>query len=532
MRLYVSISLLVCGIVLFSLVVTDILISNRVAERAEQTMSEKAMIVARMIANTPLIIQELERSDDQGEIQRVSTNMVQASGVDFIVVMDMDGTRRSHPDPERIGEHFAGGDEGPVLNGQEYVSVAKGTLGMSLRSFAPIFNLEGKQIGAVAVGIFIQDVEQAISEERKSLLLGILMGGVIGVLGALYLARRIKKVLIGLEPKEIAKLLKERSAILNSTKEGIVAVDENLQITLANDEAKRIFKKSQKLLDEHELIGKPIGTVIEDSQLDRVLESGTADVDAQLQFHGLSLLVNRVPVVVEGKAHGAILTFRDKTEMRQITEQLTGITIYAEALRAQTHEFMNKLHVILGMVQFEFYDDLQNYIQKVTEQYQEEMGFIIRRIQEPVLAGFLLGKMSYARESGAILILEESSWIPDTLSENMIHEIITIMGNLIDNALDAVKETSVREVTVKVEWVDEKVVLLVQDTGKGMNEETLQYIFNKGYSTHGFGRGLGLHLVQERIQQLKGKLEVTSTQGKGTKFTLSWPAVGREEGRS
>jgi two-component system, CitB family, sensor histidine kinase MalK len=513
----------VCVVVTFSLLITDLLISSRIASETEQGQAEQARNVARMVAHSPLVIDAMSGKRDEREIQTFANEMRKVTNVYFIVVMDMNGIRKSHPDSKELGLRFKGGDEGPVLKGKEHVSISRGALGPSLRSFTPIKDATGKQIGAVAVGISLNNVEKAVNKSRTGIYIGTVIGLLIGVLGAVILAGYIKKILLGLEPFAIAKLLEERSAMLHSVREGIVAVDQESKITLVNRAALKLFNKAG-------LPDNPIGINIEKymstTRLNDLLKTGKAELDEEQNLNGLTILTNRVPVIVGNKVVGAIATFRDKTELQVLAEQLTGVRTYADALRAQAHEFMNKLHVILGMVHTGHYEKVVEYISETVDHRNSEIGSVTKKIKDPVLAGFLIGKLSYARESGTELSVSCDQILPQPAVSDDTHELITIVGNLVDNAIEAVTNCPTQKVAVEFDYGDDILTIEVKDTGAGMSEETQNQIFTKGYSTNGENRGLGLYLVSQAVRKLDGELILSSKPGKGTAFAVYIPYEG------
>ncbi len=523
-NLWKTITLLVCTVVIFSLLVTDVLISHNVERTTEDSQSEKAKTIAHIVANDSIVIDGLVGKADTSAIQTYTNRILKNTGVQFIVVMDMDGIRKSHPDPQKIGHHFIGGDEGPVLKGKEHVSLAEGTLGISMRVFVPIFSETGEQLGAVAVGISADNVKERVKESRHIIYIGVGVGVLVGIIGAILLARHIKKSLFGLEPHRIAKILEERNTMLQSVKEGIIAVDKEARVTLINNEAKRLFKKSGL---EEDFIGKDVELYMPNSRIKEVLQTGEVQLNEEQNIYGITIVTNRVPLYVKGEIVGAIATFRDKTEIRKLAEELTGIRLYAEALRAQSHEFMNKMHVVLGLTHMKQYEELQKYISGMVSEHQYEIGGVMKRIKSPVFAGFLLGKLSYAREKNIKLIISEDSYMPEIDDESIIHELITIVGNLIDNALEAVTNCEQKQVEVKIQQGD-ILTITVQDTGKGIQEKEIEELFTKGYSTKGDNRGYGLYLVKESIQRINGEIHMHSLVGKGTTITIEIPK-GRDE---
>lgn len=522
-NLWKTITLLVCTVVIFSLLVTDILISHNVERTTEDSQAEKAKTIAHIVANDSIVIDGLIGKADTSAIQTYTNRILKNTGVQFIVVMDMNGIRKSHPNPQKIGHHFIGGDEGPALKGKEHVSLAEGTLGISMRVFVPVFSETGEQLGAVAVGISADNVKERVKESRHIIYIGVGVGVLVGIIGAILLARHIKRSLFGLEPHRIAKILEERNTMLQSVKEGIIAVDKEANVTLINNEAKRLFKKSGL---EEDFIGKDVELYMPNSRIKEVLQTGEVQLNEEQNIYGIKIVTNRVPLYVKGEIVGAIATFRDKTEIRKLAEELTGIRLYAEALRAQSHEFMNKMHVVLGLTHMKQYEELQKYISGMVSEHQYEIGGIMKRIKSPVFAGFLLGKLSYAREKNIKLIISEDSYMPEMDDESITHELITIVGNLIDNALEAVMNCEKKQVEVEIQYGD-TLTITVQDTGKGIQEE-IGVLFTKGYSTKGDNRGYGLYLVKESIQRINGKIHMHSLVGKGTTITIEIPR-GRDE---
>ncbi len=522
-NLWKTITLLVCTVVIFSLLVTDILISHNVEQTTEDSQAEKAKTIAHIVANDSIVIDGLIGKADTSAIQTYTNRILKNTGVQFIVVMDMNGIRKSHPNPQKIGHHFIGGDEGPALKGKEHVSLAEGTLGISMRVFVPVFSETGEQLGAVAVGISADNVKERVKESRHIIYIGVGVGVLVGIIGAILLARHIKKSLFGLEPHRIAKILEERNTMLQSVKEGIIAVDKEANVTLINNEAKRLFKKSGL---EEDFIGKDVELYMPNSRIKEVLQTGEIQLNEEQNIYGITIVTNRVPLYVKGEIVGAIATFRDKTEIRKLAEELTGIRLYAGALRAQSHEFMNKMHVVLGLTHMKQYEELQKYISGMVSEHQYEIGGVMKRIKSPVFAGFLLGKLSYAREKNIKLIISEDSYMPEMDDESITHELITIVGNLIDNALEAVTNCEKKQVEVEIQYGD-TLTITVQDTGKGIQEE-IGVLFTKGYSTKGDNRGYGLYLVKESIQRINGEIHMHSLVGKGTTITIEIPK-GRDE---
>jgi sensor histidine kinase regulating citrate/malate metabolism len=528
-----TITLLVCLIIGIVLLVIYFLFSKVFEDQSRRNLEERATAVSRTISATH-VIQEVLRDPENTnfDIQQYANKIKRINDVEFVVIFNMDRIRLTHPNTEEIGKEIRGGDEVAVLHGEQYMSEAKGTLGLSMRSYAPIFDSTGNQVGGVMVGIMLDRVNKEAAQNQWILFWGLGFGACIGVAGAYLLARKIKKTIFNMEPFEIAQMLEERNAMLHSAKEGIIAVDANFHISLLNDEGHSLFRRAG-LSDR--LLGEDIRGIWSSLDVRDCLILGKVRADEEIDLGGVMVLVNSVPIRRNGQIVGAMATFRDETEIRMLAERLSGLSSYAEALRAQTHEFRNKLHVIMGMVHMKFLDQLEDYITHTMGTHDIEVGAVTEQIRDQVMAGFILGKMSRARELGVELFLSKESNLPQHCSGDMTHHLITVMGNLLDNAQDALEERIMNNDSPTIELVfkyveDTKVLMCkVSDNGRGMSSEQQQQIYAKGFSTKGENRGMGLYLVRLRIQEIGGELHCSSQLGKGTCFSAIMPYLAKEE---
>ncbi|WP_340024849.1 DcuS/MalK family sensor histidine kinase [Paenibacillus sp. FSL K6-1096] len=520
LRLQTTITLMICLIVVLVLVIVYVMFGMRFSREAQASLENKAVTIARTVSRTPMVVEELREPADSGSIQRYAMDISAINDVQFVVVMDMQGIRRSHPDPGLIGKHFMGGDETEALHGKETVSVAEGSLGYSVRAFSPIFAPDGAQVGAVAVGISLSSVRSAVQQNRWIIYSGILVGGLMGTLGAVLLARKFKRMMFGMEPGEIAKLLEERSAMLQSTKEGILAIDRESRVTLVNAEARRLMGSVGLCQDP---LGKLVGQLWPLLRMEKVLENGEALQDKEVEQSGITLLVNVVPLRVNGIIEGAIATFRDKTEITILMERLSGISLYAEALRAQTHEFMNKLHVIMGLNTMRSYDRLEEYLTDTLQSIRTEADSVVRQVKDPVMVGFLLGKLSRIREADVRLVIREEGVLPECADHEVSRELVTIAGNLLDNALEAVQGADNKQIGLGFCYEDNRLTFQVSDNGAGISAEDGAHLYEQGYSTKGSDRGVGLYLVRRSVAKLGGSITYDSREGEGTEFTVQIP---------
>ncbi|AIQ60061.1 DcuS/MalK family sensor histidine kinase [Paenibacillus borealis] len=526
LRLQTTITLMICLIVVLVLLIVYVMFGMKFSRQAQESLENKAITIARTVSRTPVVIDGLLDKADSGSIQDYATEISAINNVQFVVVMDMQGIRRSHPDVTQIGKHFMGGDETDALHGKETISIAQGSLGYSVRAFSPIFVSEGKQVGAVAVGISLGSVRSAVQQNQWIIYSGILVGGLMGIAGAVLLARKIKRMMFGMEPEEIAKLLEERSAMLQSTKEGILAIDKESRITLVNAEARRLMGSVGMNQDP---LSRQVDQFWPLLRMEKVLDNGEPLQDKEVEQSGITLLVNVVPVRVNGTIEGAIATFRDKTEISILLERLSGISLYAEALRAQTHEFMNKLHVIMGLTNMRSYDRLEEYLTDIVQSIRTEADSVVRQVKDPVMVGFLLGKLSRIREADVRLVILGDGMLPESADHDVSRELVTIAGNLLDNALEAVQGTDNKLIEIGFRHEDNLLTLTVCDSGAGISAENGDYLYEQGYSTKGKDRGIGLYLVHRSVTKLGGTIHYKSRDGEGTEFTVQLPYIAKSD---
>ncbi|WP_342548884.1 DcuS/MalK family sensor histidine kinase [Paenibacillus sp. FSL P2-0089] len=522
------IAVMVSAVVLLVLLILYFIFRNQIIPQTRQALEDKAITIARTIALIPLVSEGLSEGNSK-EIQDYTSRIARRNDIMFVVVTDMKGIRYSHPDASLVGLPFAGGGQEISLRGGESISEGAGPLGRSLRGFVPVYNNRGHQVGVVIAGLSLERVERLVLMNEWTIIAILVSGALLGAGGAFILAARIKRMVFGMEPEDISKLLQERSAMLESTREGIIAVDQEARITILNMEAQRLLRAAGI---GGSAMNRQIAEYWPELGLEQVLAEGEGIQDRELELGDSSLLVNSLPVRVNGNIVGAIATFRDETELAVLAEKLSGVSVYAEALRSGAHEFMNKLHVIMGMTHMGLYDELQQYILGTVSNYQKEIGSITRQIKDPVLAGFLLGKLSRAREAGMELLLTGDSYLPEPADPQVIHELITIAGNLLDNALEALGELCeqpVKRVELAFQYEEGRLLCEVSDNGPGIPAGLGEKIFVQGYSSKGEQRGIGLYLVKKSVDKLGGHLELAAGCGPGAHFIVDVPYEVKEE---
>lgn len=392
-------------------------------------------------------------------------------------------------------------------------------------------NDRGDVIGYIVTGYSDEIVNNSTIDSVLFLLLMTVLGLVVGIWGAIYLSKRIKSVLFGYEPEEIARMLRERDILLNSVREGIVNINSNGRITLVNSEASILLQQAG-IKNVSDIMGMNASDVLKRLPINDIIKDGKTLVDASVKIGNTIFILTAVPLLLEDKnIVGAVLTFRKKSVVEEMANQLTGFKNYATALRAQTHEFMNKMHVIMGLIDMKAYDELKNFTQEIAYNRQSEVSYIVTRLKDITLSGFILGKISRSRELDIDFSLTEESELHSELDVPSVHDIVLIAGNIIENAFDALKNfDGERIVNLSILDFDREIVIVVEDSGPGMDESIRKHIFQRGFSSKcESGHGFGLYLVKQSIDSLNGTISVESAPGEGTIFTVRLPIKKEED---
>jgi PAS domain S-box-containing protein len=517
-----KITLLAFGIFFVSLLIVGICVENTVVAPFEDSLSDNAMNIALAVASIPEIQDNIGKEGAASIIDPIADGIRKKTGAEYVVVIDNTSTRYSHPVKERIGQKFVGGDEQEVFEGKSYISKAVGTLGPSMRAFVPVYH-NREQVGAVSVGMLLDDVRALRWRLTRRLIYALAIGLLVGLAGAQLLGWNIKKANRGLEPHEIVRILKEREAILESIPEGILAVDGNGNISLLNSTARKLLG-----IEEKKVLGEPAEKHIPNTRLPEVIRTGEPEYDKEQFLLENRILTNRIPLVEKGKIIGALASFRDMTEVQNMAEELTGVKKYLEALRVRNHEFLNKLQTISGMIQLGEYDRTIEYISGTVDEHQSIVTLVTHRFRNPSVGGLLIGKMSRCRELGIELEIDPDSYLGDksVISGNAL---VVIIGNLLENAMEAVLEVPKEERKIELSIFDEseRIIIDVKDRGKGIEPSDIEKIFDKGFTTKtNEKRGYGLFSVKALVDSYLGEINVVSEKGKYTEFVVNLPNKG------
>ena len=463
-------------------------------ERTQTAARDRSLVVARTIAALP----EVQRPSRA--LQPLAERIRHDAGVDFITIMSPDGIRYTHPNPALIGKHFVG-TFAPAARGETVVETYRGTLGRSVRAVVPV-RAGGRIVALVAVGVLTDAIGAEVARLLPSLIALAALVLAFGSAFSLLLARRVKRPTLGLEPQEIATLYAHHDATLHSLREGVVVFDADGRPALVNDHAKA-------------LLG------------DTALDPGALGDDTPLIAGDRVLLASARAVERDRRRVGTVVTLRDRTEVETLAHELGATKALADALRAQTHEAANRLHVIAGLVELGRGDEAIELAGSEAASAQDLLGRLGEGIEEPVLVALLLGKTATARERGVTLRVEPGARLRAGFPPT---ELATIVGNLVDNALDAIGPD--RDGTVSVSFADDgaTATIAVADDGPGLPDLD---VFAPGVTTKPpgpVGRGLGLALVRRSVNAIGGTVEASNDGG--AVFTVRLPHPQEETARA
>lgn len=512
MKLQRKITLYFIAILLISIGSITVLSYEQMRALMRDQIETNLLNVAEAVANSYEVQDYLTRDTQltQEELSQQIETIRQLTRVDFIVVIDMEGTRYSHPLKEEIGKKFRGGDEERVLRtGEKYVSEAKGTLGTSLRAFVPIYK-DNRQIGAVSVGMLIDVVMSKIYNNIIKFLSFILFGLFLGVLGAALLSSSIKNTIFRMEPEEIALALKEKEVVLNNVKEGIIAVDALGKITLFNQEASRILHLN------HENLGQNISEVLGIQTIyDQGLRRGEQLEDVEIKVRPTVTILCKYNPILNDRQHvmGAVVNFRDLSEVKKMAEELTGIKKMTWALRAQNHEFMNKLHTVSALIQLEEYDEAVEYISNTVKTRNSINGILTKQIKDVALAALLFAKYNKAEEARIKLIIDPDSKLTQLPEGITSEDLGSVLGNLIENSIEALKGIPNGSIYVKISEDREKLYIMVKDNGPGIPTEIQTDIYDLGVTSKSSQRGYGMYIVKKIIDDAQGCIQFKVDEG-------------------
>lgn len=506
------------AIVLAVLVAAGLLAFHLQQEQIRGAYAGRVLDMARSLAAQPAVREAYASDDPASALQPLAELVRESAGAEFVVFTDTAGVRYSHPDPEKIGRRVST-DPSVALGGAEFVGTETGTLGVSLRAKVPVRDDAGRILGQVSVGILESEQSADLAGVLPRLVAWLTAAAIVGFVGAIAVTRLVRRRVHGLESEEILELLQAREAMLHGIREGVVAVDDRGRLALVNDEAMRLLglaeDPTRRLATE----------ILDADDLLRIVRH-TEDVSDRVVLVGERLLVVSCTAArVEGREVGRVLVLRDRTELSEALRALEGQRSITDALRAQAHEFSNNLHVLAGLIELGRSDDAVGFIERVGGGSSPSTGSNGREIEDPAVAALVLAKIASAREQGRTLRLDPASEVAAGAGD----DVVTIIGNLVDNAVDASGPGGAVDLLVQ-HRSGGSVQVSVSDDGPGVPSGSREQIFQIGVSTkapgsqHG-GRGIGLALVARIVARRAGSITVDDRPGGGAVFTVDLPAL-------
>ncbi|WP_082377574.1 sensor histidine kinase [Micromonospora sp. NRRL B-16802] len=487
---------------------------------SRQAAQEEVLSVAQTVARSPDVRAALTTADPATILQPYAESTRLATGTDFVVVMAPDRTRFSHPTRELIGQPFVGEIE-PALAGHPFTVTNVGTLGESVRAVVPVYDDKGRIVGLVSVGITTRAIDRKLLAQLP-VLFGVAVPALaLAATGSWLLSRRLRRQTHGLGPAQMTRMYEYYDAVLHSVREGLVVLTTDRRVALVNDEGRRLLG----LDADAPVTDQPVAGIDLPPAVAELLASGRDARDEPILAGDRVLVANQRTTRFEGAALGTVLTLRDQTELRTLASELDSVRALTEALQAQTHESANRLHTVLTLVELGRTEEAVRLGTRDLALAQQLTDRVVGAVTEPALAALLLGKSAQAGERGVDLVIEPECHLDD--SPLPTGDLLTVVGNLVDNALEAVAGTPApRRVRVFVGEVDDELVVRVADSGPGLAPDRVADAFRRGWSTKSTGRGLGLALVGQVVRRHGGRYDVGRSDDGGSLFTVRMPIVG------
>ncbi|PKK39533.1 Two-component sensor histidine kinase, malate [Clostridiaceae bacterium JG1575] len=516
MTLSKKISALTVSLTIFTLAVTLFISGRWTIDQMVDSLARNTKNAVVITAQSPILRHALKKGVDDGSVQpylkQIQSSLEQ---IDIMVVADAKRIRYGHTKSDRVGKQFSALDHDRALEkGETYVSTGPGTLGDSMRAFAPIKDENGQILGFVMAGTLLDSIAKAKKDILTMAFIYTLLGSAIAILCAVFLSRYIKKSLLHHEPEDIARLYLENQGVLATIHEGVLAINRMGTITLINEAAKTYLELPKNPL------GEAITEVFPLCRLPEVLKEERPILDVSYALGSRLVLSNNIPLYNEaGELVGGVASFRDHTKVTRLAEEITGVQKMVDALRATTHEFKNKLHVILGLLETDQTERAKAYIARTGEALQIMVSHILNHVAEPTVAALLIGKSQRCQELSIDFKLHEESEFANRCGFDP-NALVVILGNLIDNAadcLDTLRPPDPR-IDVFLQERGEELLLWVADSAGALNPK--DPLFQKGFTTKQGARGYGLSLVLEQVHRYHGSATPVVSPGVLTRWDI------------
>lgn len=476
--------------------------------------------VAETIARSPILSDMSMAEDNVVLSEYLDTLKESLNDIDVISVVNNEGLRIYHSNPALIGTQYDGNLPDFKNDNRDYYAVDEnGPSGSQRRAYAAIYDKDGECVGVVMAIMLMKNIKNETTQ-MLLIFLVITLGAIfIEIIFAISLSRKVKKGLMGYEPDVFTAMYKMRDNILETLKEGIIAINDSGIIQFANEAAVRMLCEKPR----ENIVGKHIN-VLDDEILTSTMVGGSRKFNVHLSK--ANIILDRISIKESDGVNGAIGILHDRAEYTKLMEDLSGTRYLIDSMRANNHDFTNKLHVILGLIQMEMYDDAMAYIQNITMVQRETISKVMNAVSEPAVAALLIGKIARAAELNVKFVLRDGCYYSAADMGLPSEMMVTVIGNLLDNAFESMNNaddiSENKELMFGIYSRPGAVLITVDDTGKGIKEDDIERIFVKGYSTKGEGRGTGLDQVKTMVESFGGKITVESQEGVGSSFSVSF----------
>ncbi|MFF6824372.1 ATP-binding protein [Streptomyces longwoodensis] len=497
--------------------------------QAQDAAGRQATAVARAVADSPSVRAAIRTPHPTSELQPYALRVMRDTDVDFVTIMDPRGIRWTHPVPSEIGRHFLG-NTGRALRGETFTETYTGTLGASVRAVTPVEDDDKRIVGLVSAGIKVEAISERVRGQVTALV-GWAAGALaLGAVGTYVVNARLRRHTHGMNATELSRMHDYHQAALHAVREGLLMLDGQFRVALINDGGRELLGVAG------DVVGSSVAGLGLPAPLTGALLSSEPRVDEVHLTADRVLVVNTSPVS-GGERRGTVATLRDVTELQSLMGELDSERGFTQALRSQAHEAANRLHTVVSLIELGRAEEAVDFATAELELAQALTDQVVAAVSEPVLAALLLGKTAQANERGVELVVSGDSRLDDgVLPESLsARDLVTILGNLIDNAVDAAQGSTRARITVTAYATEPtagargaggELVLKVADTGPGVDGDHTDLVFQRGFSTKPSGpggRGLGLALVRQAVHRHAGDLSVSAAEGGGAEFVVRLP---------
>ena len=481
--------------------------------------------IAEAVASSPLIDDKIANPDDKKTTELLNEYLdslkISLDNIDVISFVSRENIRLYHSNHELIGTEYDGAiPEFEKVSKEYYTANETGPSGSQRRAYAAVYDKNGNYTGFVMTILLLENIKAETLQILFIFALITIAAILIELIISAELSSSIKKSLHGYEPNVFSAMFQVRDNILESLNEGVLAVDKNGVVQFANrSAAKMLGKKKAK-----ELINTPFTDCCNDGFIKNVISTGEKEFNIQEQsIDNSNVLIDCIPIKEKDDIIGAVAILHNREEYTKLMEDLAGTRYLVDSMRANNHDFTNKLHVIMGLIQMEMYDDAVSYIENISIVQRETISKIMSVVDEPSIAALLIGKSARASELNIKFILNDESHYSKTDLLLPSELMVTVIGNLIDNAFEAINIKDIqrqKELRFGIYSRENALLITVEDTGIGISKDNLEHIYDNGFSTKGEGRGTGLYQVKEMVEAIGGKITVESQENVGTSFTV------------